>query len=113
MEIRLARYGRHVAVVTLDTPCRAIAPDRKSFHRAVLSCDPAGKAGVHNDDTAIIIVGVQRHALYALEASRGHWTVMQMRERIIELAARWQADLVIIEDTGSGMPRSATASAAE
>ena len=23
-------------------------PDRKSFHRVLLSCDPAGKAGTHN-----------------------------------------------------------------
>jgi predicted phage terminase large subunit-like protein len=30
-------------------------------------------------------------------------TVMQMREQIIGLAAQWQVDLVIVEDTSSGM----------
>jgi len=79
------------------------APDRNSFQRVVLSCDPAGKAAAHNDYTAITIVGVQRQYLYVLHVSRGHWTVMQMREQIIALAAQWQVDLVIVEDTGSGM----------
>ena len=38
-----------------------------------------------------------------LQVSRGHWFVMQMREQIIALAAQWQVDLVIVEDTSSGM----------
>jgi predicted phage terminase large subunit-like protein len=80
-----------------------VAPDRESFQRVVLSCDPAGKAGIHNDYTAIVIVGVQQKALHVLQVTRGHWTVMQMREQIIALAAQWQVDLVIVEDTSSGM----------
>ena len=80
-----------------------VAPDRKSFQRVVLSCDPAGKAGAHNDYTAITVVGVQKQALLVLHVARGHWTVMQMREQIIALAAEWQVDLVIVEDTSSGM----------
>jgi phage terminase large subunit-like protein len=80
-----------------------VAPDRKSFQRVVLSCDPAGKAGVHNDYTAITIVGVQKQALYVLQLTRGHWTVLQMCEQIIGLAALWQVDLVLVEDTSSGM----------
>ena len=80
-----------------------IAPHRNSFQRVVLSCDPAGKAGADNDYTAITVVGVQKHALYVVDVSRGHWTVMQMRQRIVDLVARWHADLVIVEDTSSGM----------
>ena len=79
------------------------APRRDSFQRVVLSCDPAGKAGIHNDYTAITVIGIQQQAIHLLEVSRGHWTVMQMREQIIALAGRWTADLVIIEDTSSGM----------
>ena len=78
-------------------------PQRNSFQRVVLSCDPAGKAGIHNDYTAITVIGIQQQAIHLLEVSRGHWTVMQMREQIIALAGRWTADLVIIEDTSSGM----------
>lgn len=80
-----------------------VCPDRKSFVRVVLSCDPAGKTGANNDYTAITIVGVQRNALYLLHVCRGHWTVMQMREQIIALAAEWKVDLIIVEDTSSGM----------
>ena len=69
----------------------------------MLSCDPAGKAGAHNDYTAVTIVGVEKQALYLLHVSRGHWSVMQMREQIIALAVQWQVDLVIVEDTSSGM----------
>jgi predicted phage terminase large subunit-like protein len=79
------------------------APDRKYFHNVVLSCDPAGKAGIHNDFTAMTVVGLHQQAFYVLDVSRGHWTVLQMRQRVIELAAQWQVDRVIIEDTSSGM----------
>jgi predicted phage terminase large subunit-like protein len=79
------------------------APERKTFKRVVLSCDPAGKASLHNDYTAIAVVGIQEKALHVLQVSRGHWTVMQMREQIVALAAQWQVDLVIVEDTSSGM----------
>jgi len=79
------------------------APDRSTLQRVVLSCDPAGKAGAHNDYTAITVVGVQNRELYVLHVSRGHWSVLQMREQIVALAAQWQVDLVIVEDTSSGM----------
>jgi predicted phage terminase large subunit-like protein len=79
------------------------APERYNLQRVVLSCDPAGKAGAHNDYTAITILGVQQQALYVLHVSRGHWMVLQMHDQIIALAAQWQADLVIVEDTSSGM----------
>ena len=79
------------------------APDRSTLQRVVLSCDPAGKAGAHNDYTAITVVGVQDRALYVLHVSRGHWSVLQMREQIVALAGQWQVDLVIVEDTSSGM----------
>src|SRR4029077_11302451 len=79
------------------------APDRKNFQRVVLSCDPAGKAGPRNDYTAITVIGLQQQAIYVLEVSRGHWVMIQMRDQIIALAARWGADVVVIEDTSSGM----------
>jgi hypothetical protein len=57
----------------------------------------------HNDYTAMTVVGVQKQALHLLHVSRGHWSVMQMREQICALAALWRVDLVIVEDTSSGM----------
>lgn len=80
-----------------------VPPARKSFRRVVLSCDPAGKSGIQNDFTAISVVGVHGKALYLLQVRRGHWTVMQMCETIRSLAAEFEVDLAIIEDTSSGM----------
>jgi predicted phage terminase large subunit-like protein len=69
----------------------------------VLSCDPAGKAGARNDYTAIAVVGIQDKALHVLQVTRGHWTVMQMREQILALVPQREVDLVMVEDTSSGM----------
>src|SRR5260370_19262814 len=75
------------------------APERKTFQRVVLSCDPAGKPGIHNDYTAITAVGVREKSLHVLADTRGHSTVMQMREQIVALAAQCQAYLIIVEAT--------------
>jgi predicted phage terminase large subunit-like protein len=69
----------------------------------VLSCDPAGKAGAHNDYTAITVIGVQPKQLHLLHAARGHWTVLEMRDQILRLTAQLDVNLVIVEDTSSGM----------
>ena len=76
---------------------------RLSLCTRLAELDPAGKSGANNDYTAITIVGVQEKALHLLYVSRGHWTVMQMQEQITALAAQWKVDLIIIEDTASGM----------
>jgi predicted phage terminase large subunit-like protein len=78
-------------------------PDNKKYRRVVLSCDPAGKAGLHNDYTAITIAGIDNKEVHLLHVARGHWTVLQMRDQVAALAEQWKADLSIIEDTSSGM----------
>jgi predicted phage terminase large subunit-like protein len=78
-------------------------PQAPTFRRIVLSCDPAGKAHAHNDFTAVTVCGVDGKSIHVLHATRGHWTVMQMKDRIIHLAAQWKADLILVEDTSSGM----------
>jgi predicted phage terminase large subunit-like protein len=79
------------------------SPKERNFDRVFLSCDPAGKAGPHNNYTAIAICGLDRKQIYILHMSRGHWTVLQMRDRIQALAREWNADMVVVEDTSSGM----------
>jgi predicted phage terminase large subunit-like protein len=79
------------------------ALERKSYRRVVLSCDPAGKAGTHNDYTAITLVGVHDKELHLLQVARGHWTVLQMQNQITALTEQWKPDLVLVEDTSSGM----------
>jgi predicted phage terminase large subunit-like protein len=46
---------------------------------------------------------VHEKSVHVLHASRGHWRVLQMRDQIIARAAEFAADLVIVEDTSSGM----------
>jgi predicted phage terminase large subunit-like protein len=77
--------------------------ERKRYRRMVLTCDPAGKAGPHNDYTAITIAGVIEKEVHLLHVARGHWTILQMRDQVLALAQRWGVDLVMIEDTSSGM----------
>jgi predicted phage terminase large subunit-like protein len=79
------------------------SPAERKFCRFVLSCDPAGKAGIRNDYTAITICGSDNKEIYLLHVSRGHWTVLQMRDRIQFLAREWNVDAAIIEDASSGM----------
>ena len=80
-----------------------VALDRTSYRHVVLSCDPAGKPGILNDYTAITIAGVVNKELHLLHVARGHWSVLQMRDQISALAEQWKPDLVLIEDTSSGM----------
>jgi predicted phage terminase large subunit-like protein len=63
----------------------------------------SGKPGVLNDYTAITIAGVVNKELHLLHVARGHWSVLQMRDQISALAQQWKPDLVLIEDTSSGM----------
>jgi predicted phage terminase large subunit-like protein len=78
-------------------------PPRNKFRTVVLSCDPAGKASVRNDYTAMTVVGIDAKSLYVLHVSRGHWTVLEMQEHVKALASQWDVTHVIVEDTSSGM----------
>jgi predicted phage terminase large subunit-like protein len=78
-------------------------PPRKKFRSIILSCDPAGKADVKNDYTAITLVGIDVKEMYLLHVERGHWTVLEMQKRIAALASQWEATHILVEDTASGM----------
>jgi hypothetical protein len=74
----------------------ASIPPRGKFHTVVLSCDPAGKAGIKNDYTAITVVGVDAKELYLLHVGRGHWTILEMQNEIITLASQWTVTHAIV-----------------
>jgi predicted phage terminase large subunit-like protein len=78
-------------------------PSRDKFRSMILSCDPAGKADVKNDYTAMTVVGIDEKEMYLLHVERGHWTVVEMQKRITALASQWDATHIIVEDTASGM----------
>src|SRR5262249_41359540 len=96
--IKAASLGRYHG--NLDPTNRA---DRAECRHIVLSCDPAGKPGMDNDYTAICMLAVINEAVLVLDVSRGRWTVMQMRDYILAYAAYFKPDLILIEDTSSGM----------
>ncbi len=73
------------------------------FRSIVLGCDPAAKPGAHNDNTAIVVAGISDNDVIVLHAAQGHWTQLQMDVRIRELAAQYNIDLALIEDTASGV----------
>jgi predicted phage terminase large subunit-like protein len=81
----------------------ASALPRSKFGSVVLSCDPAGKAGLKNDYTALTVMGVDAKQLYLLHVARGHWTVLEMQSQITALASQWAVTQVIVENTASGM----------
>jgi predicted phage terminase large subunit-like protein len=88
--------------IKLDWLARYSTFSREEFHRVVLSCDPAGKAGSTNDYTGIVVAGINGNEIYILDVVRGHWTVLQMKQHIIARVTRWNAGLIMIEDTSSG-----------
>jgi predicted phage terminase large subunit-like protein len=77
--------------------------DPNQFERIILTCDPAGKAGPRSDYTAMVVAGMMKNRLHILEVVRGHWNILQMRDRILTLAASRRTDEVLVEDTASGM----------
>jgi predicted phage terminase large subunit-like protein len=77
-------------------------PDRRKFRRVTLTCDPAGKTGAHNDYSAMAVLGFDKNVTYVLEVQRGRWGIMQLKDRILTMAAQWKPELVIVEDTSSG-----------
>ncbi len=78
------------------------ALSRSAYSQIVMAMDCAGKPGEQNDFTAIVIAGVAGRTLHVLEAHRGHWTVVQMRQMVQDLHTRWSFGTLLIEDTAAG-----------
>jgi predicted phage terminase large subunit-like protein len=78
------------------------SPIEHRFEQIFLACDPASKPGAQNDYTAIVVCGIKHKMVHVLHVTRGHWTVLEMAERIKQLMQDWKVDLSIIEDTSSG-----------
>lgn len=76
---------------------------RDQYKRVLVVCDPGGNGGPKNDFTAIIVVGMLAGDFHVLDVCRGHWEILQMRDRINECANKWRADQVIVENAASGM----------
>jgi predicted phage terminase large subunit-like protein len=77
-------------------------PRFSGLSQVLITCDPASKPGEHNDYTALLAARIAGNHVYILECARGHWTNVQIRARIEDLALRHRADIILVEDTAIG-----------
>jgi predicted phage terminase large subunit-like protein len=71
--------------------------------RVVQSWDIATMLGIHNDYSVCTTWIVAKNDFYLADVFRTRLSYPDLRRKVIELAARYQANRVLIEDAGSGM----------
>ena len=77
-------------------------PDRSTFDLVVQSWDTASKAGELNDYSVCTTWGVIGADYYLLDIVRDRFEYPELKRRVVSEAYRYEADTVLIEDTGSG-----------
>ena len=81
-----------------------VLPERKPPDRIVQSWDMAEKAGQLNDFSVCTTWLVQKKDFYLIDVCRQRLDYPDLKKRVIDLATRYQADPVLIEDAGHGTP---------
>jgi predicted phage terminase large subunit-like protein len=74
-----------------------------SFDQIILSCDTGSKATELSDYSAITIWGHRDPYMYLLHVFRAKLDYPSLRRTVIDLAASWKADVVLIEEKASGI----------
>lgn len=77
-------------------------PDRKYPVQLVQSWDTASKATELNDYSVGITALVHKDAIYILDVVRARLEYPALKKRIVAEKNKWKADIVLIEDKGSG-----------
>lgn len=78
-------------------------PERRGYQaRIVQSWDTASKATELNDYSVGITALVHKDAIYILDVVRARLEYPALKKRIVAEKTRWKADIVLIEDKGSG-----------
>lgn len=77
-------------------------PNWEPGDRFVQSWDTANKAGEMNDFSVCTTWLIKGRDYYLLDVWRGRPTFPELKRQIHTLAARWGADVLLIEDKGSG-----------
>lgn len=73
------------------------------FDQVIQSWDTAGKTGQHNDFSVCVTLGLKGSRAYLLDVHREKLEFPALRTRVIDLAVRWRAERVLIEDQSSGI----------
>lgn len=77
-------------------------PERKYPAKLVQSWDTASKASELNDYSVGITALVMKDAIYILDVVRARLEYPALKKRIVAEKQKWKADIVLIEDKGSG-----------
>ncbi len=73
------------------------------FNYVLQSWDTANKATELNDYTVCVTFGISGKFCYLLDVFRERLTYPEQKRKVIELAQRYQATIVVIEDKASGI----------
>ena len=90
-------------LVKRDWLRRYIACEVAKPNRIVQSWDTASKVGQLNDYSVCTTWAMIGERYYLLDVVRQRLEFPALKQRVIEEADRWKAELVLIEDKGSGM----------
>ncbi len=80
----------------------AIAPESQPGDRIVQSWDTATKDGVMNDFSVGITALIRKREIYILDVYRNRLTFPELRKKVMSLARRFSANVLLIEDAASG-----------
>ena len=81
-----------------------VLPERRPPDRIVQSWDMAAKAGQLNDFSVCTTWLVHNKDCYLVDVCRRRLDYPDLKKQVIDLATRYQADPVLIEDAGHGTP---------
>ena len=78
-------------------PFEVMAPER-----IIASWDTAAKMGELNDYSVGTIWAIKNKRVYLLDVVRERMELPELKRRVVDEADRWKAEIVLIEDKGSG-----------
>jgi predicted phage terminase large subunit-like protein len=81
---------------------RMYAEPPADVKRIVFSLDTAFKTGAENDWTVCTVWGVTVNGFYLLHVWRQRVELPDLKRKLIELAADWNPNVILIEDAASG-----------
>ena len=80
-----------------------VQPQLEHFEGIAQVWDTASKASLTNDFSACTTWGILGDKFYLLDVHRGRYEFPDLRRLVVDHAWRWKADLVAIEEAGSGI----------
>ncbi|MEM6500144.1 MAG: terminase, partial [Pseudomonadota bacterium] len=80
----------------------SVMPEKRKGDRIVQSWDTASKDGVFSDFSVCVTALIRKREIYILDVDRAKLQFPDLKRRVVELANRWNAHTLLIEDAASG-----------